>query len=113
MEPLQPHMDMLAMPEKPSQVIRYVRALPVTPGEWLALVRRQSKELTIREAAVELDVSPARVHHLCAQGELQRTRRGFISTRALFNYVAKQRARYDEMERAGAAVQYRRDRGAR
>lgn len=113
MATLEPYMDMLTVPEKPSQVIRYVRALPVTPGEWLALVRRQSKELSIREAAVELEVSPARVHHLCAQGELQRTRRGFIGTRSLFNYVARQQTKYEQMERAGAAAQYRRDRGAR
>jgi len=89
---LRPYMAVLGLPRRQAKLVRWLASKPLTHGEWLALVRRQSKELSIRETAFELDVTPSRVHHLCAAGVLKKTRKGFIDTRAVYNYVAKEQA---------------------
>ena len=87
------YLETMGLPERPAQVVRWLRTAPVTSGEWLALVKRQAKELTLREVSASLDVSPSRIHHMCKAGVLKKTRSGFVSTRSVYDYIAREEAR--------------------
>jgi len=91
------YMETIGLPERPAETVRWLRNAPVTPGEWLALVKRQAKEMTLREVSCSLDVGLSRIHHLCKAGVLEKTRCGFVSTRSVYNYVAREQAKYADM----------------
>jgi len=79
----------LIFPERPRDIVSWLRRQPITTGEWLALIRRQARELTISEAALELGLSENRISQLAGPKHnlLKRSRRGFISTKSVRNYV--------------------------
>jgi len=64
---------------------------PVTAGEWAVILRRQSVELTYREASFELDLSINRVCQLSSPrlGVLKKSRRGFVTSKSVKNYILK------------------------
>lgn len=93
------YIETVGLPERPVETVRWLRDAPVTSGEWLALVKRQAKEMTLREVACSLDVGLSRIHMLCKAGVLEKTRCGFISTRSVYEHVAREQAKIDSAKK--------------
>ena len=78
-------------PSKPREIVSWLREQPIDPGVWLALVKRQACELSLAETAAEIGCSVNRVSQLASDrlGCLKRSRRGFIKTISVRNYILK------------------------
>ncbi len=59
---------------------------PLGPEEWLALFEKWKVEMSIRSAALFIGVTENGIHKLCKKGELERTRRGHVSSPSVYRY---------------------------